>query len=181
SDPERVFLYHERTKHYPMRYARSLGYLDWESQPDPFRGFEGAERLLLPFDLTEEGSALHALDATVPAPLSSKNVARLLELSLALSAWKQLGDSRWALRVNPSSGNLHPTEGYLWLPAVEKLAREAGVYHYRPLDHALERRAVIPDATWRAMSEPLGAGAFFVGFSSIHWREAGRSGERRGG
>ncbi|TVR64991.1 MAG: hypothetical protein EA420_04215 [Candidatus Competibacteraceae bacterium] len=32
--------------------------------------------------------------------------------SLGLSAWKQHRGSRWALRCNPSSGNLHPTEGY---------------------------------------------------------------------
>ena len=37
TDLERVTAYHERTKHHPDRYARSLGYMDWESQPAPFR------------------------------------------------------------------------------------------------------------------------------------------------
>src|ERR1700674_5386983 len=33
--------YHERTKHRPFRFAPALGYMDWETQPDPFRRFEG--------------------------------------------------------------------------------------------------------------------------------------------
>ena len=32
---------------------------------------------------------------------------------MGLSAWKAVEDHRWALRINPSSGNLHPTEGYV--------------------------------------------------------------------
>ena len=55
--------------------------------------------------------------------------------SLGLSAWKRYRSSRWALRVNPSSGNLHPTESYL--------IRDGRVFHYAPLEHALEERAVL--------------------------------------
>jgi hypothetical protein len=32
-------------------------------------------------------------------------------------------ESTWALRANPSSGNLHPTEGYALLPAVCDVSR----------------------------------------------------------
>ena len=32
--------YHERTKHRPFRFAAALGYMDWDTQPDPFRRFE---------------------------------------------------------------------------------------------------------------------------------------------
>ena len=45
---KRALSYHERTKHHPGRYARSLGYLDWDTQPDPFRRYEGARVLPLP-------------------------------------------------------------------------------------------------------------------------------------
>src|SRR5256885_17176321 len=38
-----VYRYHDGTKHDFQRFARSLGYLDWASQPRPFRGFAGAE------------------------------------------------------------------------------------------------------------------------------------------
>ena len=41
---ETALLYHEETKHHLHRYARSLGYLAWEDQPNPFREFQGASR-----------------------------------------------------------------------------------------------------------------------------------------
>ncbi len=44
---ETVLAYHERTKHHPHSYARSLGYLDWDTQPNPFRRYEGSELLRL--------------------------------------------------------------------------------------------------------------------------------------
>ena len=31
---EVVIVYHERTKHHFHRFAASLGYMDWASQPD---------------------------------------------------------------------------------------------------------------------------------------------------
>jgi len=49
-------------------------------------------------------------------------VSQLFQDSLALSAWKQAGGARWSLRVNPSSGNLHPTEGYLIAGPIDGLA-----------------------------------------------------------
>jgi hypothetical protein len=42
-----VLAYHERTKHHPGRFARSLGHMDWATQPDPFRRFAGAPVLSL--------------------------------------------------------------------------------------------------------------------------------------
>ncbi|WP_455370953.1 hypothetical protein, partial [Petrachloros mirabilis] len=38
----KIIRYHIRTKHHFNRYARSLGFLDWVNQPDPFRRFDGA-------------------------------------------------------------------------------------------------------------------------------------------
>ena len=40
--------YHEQTKHRPFRFATALGYMDWATQPNPFRRYEGA--LVLPLD-----------------------------------------------------------------------------------------------------------------------------------
>src|SRR5688572_9101080 len=87
---------------------------------------------------------------------------------MGLSAWKQFRSSRWALRVNPSSGNLHPTESYL--------IRDGRVFHYAPREHALEERAVLRQEAWAAFagSSP----GFLVGLTSIHWREAWKYGER---
>ena len=39
--------YHERTKHHYRRFARSAGYLDWATQPDPFRRYTGARLIAL--------------------------------------------------------------------------------------------------------------------------------------
>jgi hypothetical protein len=43
-----VLTYHRRTKHHLHRFASSPGYLDWATQPEPFRTYIGAERVDLP-------------------------------------------------------------------------------------------------------------------------------------
>ncbi len=152
--------YHDGTKHQFHRFARSLGYLDWASQPNPFRSFAGAETIRLP-----------------PHPQSAvrhpQSVGDVLRHSLGLSAWKQFGASRWALRVNPSSGNLHPTAAYVITGAAPGLGDTPGVYHYAPERHELERRCTFGAAAW-----PADPGAVLIALTSIHWREAWKYGER---
>ncbi|WP_438030866.1 nitroreductase [Sorangium sp. So ce233] len=176
---ERALSYHTRTKHRLDRYARALGYLDWSTQPDPFRTFEGAPRLLLPLragGLTAAYRDLYRPGAVPTAEVDLGSIAALFELSLGLSAWKETGGSRWALRCNPSSGNLHPTEGYLLLAGAPGVP--AGLYHYASRDHALERRATLDPAAARDLAGLLPPGSFVVGLSSVHWREAWKYGER---
>src|ERR687893_426784 len=48
SPEEVVVAYHERTKHHFQRFAASLGYMDWATQPDPFRRYAGADLVRLP-------------------------------------------------------------------------------------------------------------------------------------
>jgi len=48
SAAEVVVAYHERTKHHFHRYAAALGYMDWATQPDPFRRYAGADLVRLP-------------------------------------------------------------------------------------------------------------------------------------
>ena len=98
--------------------------------------------------------------------------------ALSLTAWKRFGDTTWSLRANPSSGNLHPTEGYAVLPAIEGLGDTAAVYHYAPGAHALERRAVLGTKRWSELLAPFPEAAFLVGLSSVPWREAWKYGER---
>jgi SagB-type dehydrogenase family enzyme len=173
--------YHERTKHHPGRYARSIGHMDWATQPDPFRRFAGAP--LLSLDLVPAGDQpryepAFFLGSIPPAQLDRRWVSQLFHDSLALSAWKQAGDARWSLRVNPSSGNLHPTEGYLIAGPVEGLTQTPAVYHYAPHEHALERRADLPDDAWAAVARQLPPRSVLVGLTSIHWRESWKYGER---
>lgn len=174
-----VRAYHEQTKHNFQRYAAGPMDLDWATQPDPFRRFAGAPELPLVLPDSDAGpdygEAL--VEGRVPAAeLDATSISRLLFDSLAISAWKQAAELRWALRVNPSSGNLHPTEGYLLLPPLEGLATEPGVYHYAPREHLLERRAVLPAELWQELA--LAPGDCLVALSSVHWREAWKYGER---
>ncbi|MFC3109943.1 SagB/ThcOx family dehydrogenase [Undibacterium arcticum] len=182
ASPEKVVIaYHERTKHHFHRYAAALGYLDWATQPDPFRRYAGAELVRLP--LPKAGRPLpywqlYASATVPPAPLSLESVSLFFRYALSLTAWKQVGETRWPLRANPSSGNLHPTEGYAVLPAIGQLGETAAVYHYAPREHALERRAVLNAKRWAELIAPFPEGSFLVGLSSVHWREAWKYGER---
>lgn len=160
-----VRAYHARTMHHFQRYARGPMGLDWETQPDPFRRYAGAELLKLDHVPLDQGPLYSDVlgGATIaPAPLDHTSLSRLFEDSLSLSAWKQYGSSTWALRVNPSSGNLHPTEAHVVAPML--------LAHYAPREHALEVRARV--------AFELGEGQFVVVLTSIHWREAWKYGER---
>ena len=184
TDPvDRVIRYHLQTKHHFNRYARALGYLDWANQPDPFRRFEGAELIRFPLLNPDEEPLSPVYDAiyqrgTVGCqPLTQRTLSRFFEFALALSAWKRAGESEWALRSNPSSGNLHPTEGYVILPRTN-LNLKPGLYHYAPKEHGLELRALFSPETLEKLLAPFPSGAFLFGLTSVHWREAWKYGER---
>jgi len=185
TDPiDRVIRYHVQTKHHFNRYARSFGHLDWANQPDPFRRFGGAD--LVPLPLLKPGDEpvsppyreIYERGAVAAKPVALTALSRFLEYSLGLSAWKKAGDMQWALRNNPSSGNLHPTEGYLLLPQMDGLDLKAGLYHYAPKEHGIELRAAFNAEGVARLLAPFPAQSFLVGLSSIHWREAWKYGER---
>ena len=185
TDPvDRVIAYHVRTKHHFNRYARSLGYLDWANQPNPFRRFDGTQLVRLPLLKADEEPRSPSYDAiyqpgSVPVqPLTNRTVSRFFELALGLSAWKKAGESEWALRNNPSSGNLHPTEGYVLLPSAEGLDLKPGLYHYAPREHGVELRADCSPAAISRLLAPFPSGALLFGLTSVHWREAWKYGER---
>jgi len=178
---EIVYAYHERTKHHFNRYARSPGYMDWANQPSPFRYYEGTLQTTLdvhrqsrplPYDQLYEECALPA------QPLNLDTLADFFRYSLALSAWKQYESSRWALRINPSSGNLHPTEAYALLPPLSGISHAPTLCHYVSELHALEQRASLPDEVWQHLRKKLPDDSFLLGLSSILWREAWKYGER---
>ncbi len=173
--------YHERTKHHYHRFAASLGSMDWATQPNPFRRYDGAPLVRLP--LPEEGLGLHYWQLYVtgcarPAPLTIESLSVFFRYALSLTAWKRVQGATWSLRANPSSGNLHPTEGYALLPAMDEIHERPGVYHYAPKEHGLERRAEFVPFVWTALTGVFPEGSFLVGLSTIHWREAWKYGER---
>jgi SagB-type dehydrogenase family enzyme len=164
--------YHQATKHHFNRFARSLGYLDWATQPDPFRRYAGAPVVTLSRDrdgVARERRYVSLYGRDVPASsVADGSVAEFLRCSMGLSAWKQYRQTRWALRVNPSSGNLHPTEAYL--------LRHGDVSHYAPREHELERRARLDPSAWNTFANSRDG--FLVALTSILWREAWKYGER---
>ena len=85
--------YHQQTKHDFNRYARSLGYMDWANQPNPFRRFEGAPFFQLPLlqpsevPLSPPYEALYVPFRIVSQPLTLNSLSRFFEYALSITAW----------------------------------------------------------------------------------------------
>jgi SagB-type dehydrogenase family enzyme len=164
--------YHESTYHTVQSLRRSQHFLDWKNMPDPFRHYEGAPVLDLPAEPpSPEIPALEVLRGAygiTHAPDGRGFLSELLFHSAAISASKLIpstGD-RYALRVNPSSGNLHPTEFHFVTRGLQ--AWPDGLYHYRPSSHMAEQRAAGDLELTRSASA---ASITFI-LTSIAWREA---------
>ena len=175
-----VLAYHDATKQYFHAAAKGPGFLDWGNQPNPFRRYTGASLVALdPVEPADTPLWDEVLGLEVkPEVLDRHFISQLLYDSLAISAWKVAGGEPWALRVNPSSGNLHPTEGYVLCGPVEGLNDKPGIYHYAPREHALEMRAEVPPELWNTLTTDLPKSVVLMGLASIHWREAWKYGER---
>ncbi|MCL0045232.1 SagB/ThcOx family dehydrogenase [Nitrospinaceae bacterium] len=181
SDLKNIFQYHNNSKHNYYSFAPGPGYMDWDSQPDPFRKYEGADTVSLKKILqTERPFFSEALKSSLieASRVSFDSISQLFYDSLAISAWKSYQGTKWALRVNPSSGNLHPTESYLISGPIEGLSNLPIISHYSPLSHSLEIRANFPNEVWAKMVKGLPADMIFIGLSSIYWREAWKYGLR---
>jgi SagB-type dehydrogenase family enzyme len=165
--------YHEATKHSVESLARSRHFLDWATMPDPFRHYEGVPVLDLPADPpspeTPMLDILNGVSGNTSAGDGATFLSQLLFFSAAISACKRVPDSdyRYALRVNPSSGNLHPTEFHFLTRGLKDWPD--GLYHYRPSSHMAEQRALGDFGTAAPITFVL---------TTIAWREAWKYRER---
>ncbi len=184
AETARLFAYHQATKHTYESVRSSAHFLDWKNQPNPFRTYEGAPTIVLPPDPGFPDTGTFATIAALAGAEKEHSrapridcilLSRLLWHSMAVSAWKKVSRTggRYSLRVNPSSGNLHPTETYL---AVQNaVGLDDGLYHYRPDRHALELRS---QGMWtselsHASQIPAAAESpLIIALTSIFWREA---------
>ena len=134
--------------------------LDWANMPDPFRHYEGVPVLDLPADPPAPGTAVAA-----DGPMF---LSQLLFHAASVSATKTVPQTgyRYALRVNPSSGNLHPTEFHFATRGLKDWPD--GLYHYRTSSHMAEQRALGNFVTGLAG----GAAPIVFILTSIAWREA---------
>lgn len=175
-----VLAHHARSSHTLERSAPAPRQVAWDDQPDPFRRYRGAPLLALdevpPTARPGIGEALAG--EAPPRPLDRAGLSQLLYDALALSAWKTSGAARWPLRVNPSSGNLHPLEAYLVGGPFAGVTAAPALLHYAPHEHALEERAVLPPALWGELAGALPPGAVLAGLTRLTWREAWKYGER---
>ena len=131
--------------------------------PDPFCHYESTPLIDLPIEpVPPPITAMRVLYGAL-GPISGEDsiafLSQLLFYSASISAAKQTPSGyRYALRVNPSSGNLHPTEFHLASPQ--------GIFHYRSSSHMLEQRAI----------GNFGELSFVL--TTIPWREAWKDGSR---
>jgi SagB-type dehydrogenase family enzyme len=138
--------YHELTKHSAETLQRTQQYLDWTNMPNPFRHYEGVPIFDLPADPPPpQIPALEVLEGktgNTSATDGAKFLSQLMFYSASISASKRVPftGSAYALRVNPSSGNLHPTEFHFCTQGL--VDWPDGLYHYRPSSHVAEQRAI---------------------------------------
>src|SRR6202044_2930334 len=180
--------YHEFTKHTVEKLRRSQHYLDWANMPNPYRHYEDVPLLDLPADPpAPQIPALEVLEGKLGnafandaeqnavakdgaenavAKDGSAFLSRLMFYSASISAIKRAAASTYALRVNPSSGNLHPTEFHFCTRGL--VGWPDGLYHYRPSSHLAEQRAI---GDFVSKLTDTDAPLVFV-LTSIAWREA---------
>ena len=101
-------------------------------------------------------------------------LSQLLFYSAAISASKVVPSTgyRYALRVNPSSGNLHPTEFHFVTRGLNRWPD--GLYHYDSSRHMAEQRAIGNAAA--GLGNPSAPIVFVL--TTIAWREAWKYGDR---
>jgi SagB-type dehydrogenase family enzyme len=164
--------YHEVTKHTAEALRRAPHNLDWPNMPDLFRHYEGVPVVDLPADPPiPEISTLRLLQGSLGKTFAADGpsfLSQLLFYSAAISASKlaPATGNKYALRVNPSSGNLHPTEFHFITRGLAQWPD--GLYHYRPSSHMAEQRAIgNMDCQLLCGSAPI----VFI-LTSIAWREA---------
>src|SRR5690242_14919451 len=163
--------YHECTKHSLESLERNPHLLDWANMPNPFRHYESVPLLDLPSDPpvpeTPALDVLRGVCGATPAADGPTFLSELLFYSAAISASKSVPSTglRYALRVNPSSGNLHPTEFHFLTCGLK--GWPDGFYHYRPSSHMAEQRAIGDFRDVTGSDAPI----VFI-LTSIAWREA---------
>jgi hypothetical protein len=136
--------------------------------PNPFRHYEGVPVLDLPTDPAAPAIAAFDVLRGRLGGCDAPFLSALLFYSASISATKLApSGTSYALRVNPSSGNLHPTEFHFATRGVA--GWPDGLYHYRPSQHMAEQRGR-GDFGFDA---PL----VFV-LTTIAWREAWKYRER---
>jgi len=165
---EAALVYHERTKHSPLSVRTVPHFLDWENQPLAFKIYPSAEKT--PLDPVSEISA----PAPAASPLTLETLSRLLFYTAGITKHLRSPRGRMPFRAAACTGALYHVELYLVTGGISGL--DAGVYHYDPRLHSLDRlrsgdfRACLVEATG-GEANAADAGSFLA-LTTTYWRNA---------
>ena len=190
-----VRAYHEQTKHHFNRFARSLGYLDWATQPAPFRSL----RRLPPNRQSGRAAARGAPRASPRAP-SPGRTSPTTTCSTRPPHGRRSRPDCLPCRCSSATasacrrGNRRARRGGRCASirrAATCIPRRAmsspgPVWRAGSLASITTRRtrtpsksgACSPPTAWAAAVRDLPQGSFLAALTSIHWREAWKYGER---
>jgi SagB-type dehydrogenase family enzyme len=162
-------LYHQWSK---PGYARALGaVMDWGGQPERYKTYADAERIVLPEPhgyrgLSGSTELAGVLDEVVEARRSVRDYAAEAlspeELSRLLHVAQGITEHRWGFRAAPSAGALYPIELYAVVHDVAGL--EPGIYHYAVQEHGLE---LLRRGDFRAALTQAGLGQGFLAQAGV--------------
>ena len=109
-------------------------------------------------------------------PIAARDLSTILALTAGVQQWAATPTGEVALKTSPSGGARHAIECYVVVRSVDGLA--AGVYHYRPDRHFLERiRGPVPTERMRKYvpgSEYFASASAMVFFTAVFEREIWR-------
>ena len=172
--------YHDTTKHSFESVRTGAHFLDWTTQPLPFKIYEGADSIPLPRDIP--GSSMPSLQAIAAtgAPVAGDStpglasLTTLLHYSAGITRKRDYGGGELYFRAAACTGALYHIDLYLVCGDLADLP--AGVYHYGPHDSALTKlrsgdyRPLLVEAA--AGEESVAHAPAVVVFTCTYWRNS---------
>src|SRR5712692_1003014 len=134
--------YHNATKHSYVSVHNNPHFLDFNSQPIPFKIYPTRDPSPLPADVRQTGiAALSAISESVPPQTDSapdlEAVAQLLYLSAGITRHRKYPGGEIYFRAAACTGALYEVELYLVCGDLANL--EAGIYHFAAAEFGLRR------------------------------------------
>ncbi len=179
-DIQKASHYHEQTKHSYGSVRSNPHYLDWSTQPVPFKIYPELEPIPLPRRWKETEMAALSAISELTGPLEGERIpnlndlARLLYFSAGITRQRSSPMGEILFRAASCTGALYEVELYVICGDLPDLP--AGVYHFTPKDFALYRlrkgdyRAVLAHASGENPSV-VAAPAVIIS-TGTYWRNA---------
>jgi SagB-type dehydrogenase family enzyme len=162
-----VIRYHEFSSESRSSVFRRAPGVEWGAPPPVFKHYPDVPHVALARGTADAHSLGEALRMAVPRTQRLR-LAELGEMLYLTSGITQRRGGN-ALRASPSSGALFPSELYLLVRAVDGLP--AGLYHYDPEQHRLDRLGPAPAAV--TLGAPQADAADVVVLLSAVFRRTG--------